>query len=989
MNVKTRISLDILTRNISKTDIYEFNRWVLSTNTNVLHKSLSSLINTADQGDTGDVCLRAQLSLLRCSIKFVHYLTENIPENSDVSEDPFGGIDDDAFLNIDIESLVSKKDSDKIKLTSRASQSKKISLQNSKNGPMTKRNKFDHIIGGDVWKMLILMLKYSCPSMHYKISENNQEIDINSKLCERQRGGICASLASMCTLPITTEINLRSTFEMIFSPSNHFQMDSNDKLHFKALGQYFSSVICDLAKSFQSCKDIVQNNFKDVFGHFMEALLDSSIIDRFPTSNFDLVEQNGGQVSVHKKMLEKVSKSNMVVEDFIFDFNDKDAERIARRKKTTIDSPGNYLCKNIWTFCSNLGKQMKRFSGNNKDLVMIETIGKILVDTDLDLQERQSTKPLILAIEACSIERECFKRFMKVRGFLTAVTENNLFDSSVQSTNRSIWVETLEESIILMIKTLLEQTYFISDTVKYFDRVFDGAKVDSRESFLHSHKRSKAYALQKAYIELLCACLSFLLCNFKSSRNSILNEYVHFVRDKIISPILLKQRNFDFHVLMNQAISKSSNPNKKVLPFDINENINRLYQNRSTFKSGLNFDLHQALCAKMPLLTMHVAFNKERGVSYNALMDAGLHKERNLYDDFIALNVGHSLRLPGSYNTAQSFPQLDRSIRLDPLRQSINTYLQFAYDANFWKKCDLQSLGELRHFALHKYFLPRLRSPKAGITSSIKIGILKIFMGMFANEDKKDKHGTTVPLTFLDFSNEDGVAERRHTLTLSDLCSILRSIIHCLRNELRMNSIEDRVIEFSFELCKILFQSSIEMESSPLSKDQHYQNVSILEWMNSVSLLIIQPRSERVALYLKCCFEWLIKLGEIIISIEVKTLYQVIRRLNEDGPNSAWSEKQINLEVSKLETESKQENNPMILFLEISKRMFVIEKELYPEPFITSVKNKYTKQASKGASKDDIINQTNFGSPLLASLQGKAKLSVAIFVHQCGRKYTC
>ena len=107
---------------------------------------------------------------------------------------------------------------------------------------------------------------------------------------------------------------------------------------------------------------------------------------------------------------------------------------------------------------------------------------------------------------------------------------------------------------------------------------------------------------------------------------------------------------------------------------------------------------------------------------------------------------------------------------------------------------------------------------------------------MFYGGDRKHKDTTLELISFIDSYNKDMSISTSNALNLNDLCGIVRSIIHCLRNELRMNFIERRVIELCFELCKSFFKSYMKMERLMINNNHHYEMKPMLEWMNSVSL---------------------------------------------------------------------------------------------------------------------------------------------------------
>ena len=985
----------------------QFATYILSLITSTLSECMYVLLDVNDLGSIGDSCFRSQLTLIRMSVSLSHFLAREESNvkmcnaQSQKDDDPFGSIDDDIFLNIDIDSLVSNNTNQRGGGNNTLSKESLHQTTSStvENGTANTidfaskadfEKKIDEVIGGEIWALLIRAMNISSPSLRYSIADNNHMNSIDAKLCGRQLGGICACLGAMCTLRKASSVNFVETFETIFRPGRQSQIDVNDRLHLKMLGQSFSAELCHYAKSFKNCKILVQENLNKVFGHFLESLIDSSIIDRFPTSNLILVEDTGGQSSMCQEILEKVSRLAGNSSDFSFIFNDNDARGVTRRKNAFFDAPEHNLCKSLWMFSANLGRQMSEFSEDHLDSELIKNIGKVLVNSDYEIKDREQIVPIISNIHVSSLERECFKRLMKLRGIFRIVTEYRDKNMSSKSSSQSKSIATTEENVSLIIKSLLEQLYFISDTVKYYNRISGGISMGSRETYANSHKRSRAYALQKAYTEMAVASLSYFLRFYKFGNNLLLDGYVRFVRDFVICPVLLKEKDFDLHVVMREAATPAINKNIPQIPFDIDLHMQSSRSSttspKSMLESSLNVDLQQSLSGRMGDLTAHLAYNEEKGLIYTALMEAGIHSSRNQYDDFMAMSIGYALQSMELNNKSSYFNDLNRHMRCDELQKAVDNYFNIVRNAGLNDNQIDHNIGMLRSFVLHKYFLPRLQSTKTGISSSTKVGILLVFIGMFENKHIKEKN--QVKLITLNYSTlEIGSTHMTH-FTLNEICSISRSLMQCIRNELRMDMIENRIIEYCFSASKFLLEFSIDLsplsKQSPLNNNQQESNniISVSEWIDSSPLrdedreLMVESRRS----YLKIFSQWMFQLGEIITNDHFASVIIIVKRLYKHGAAS-WDDRDIDQEMCILRGTSKNSASVLISFLDLSREAFNAEKNLFPQKPHFVVQNKYSKTGTEGSNEKFGTDLNNLSEKSIV-LNSKAKLAAARFVYR-------
>ena len=990
----------------------QFATFSLSLVMEISFECLSTLLKTSELGKTGDICFRSLLSLIRIGIDSYHCITNmksKIKKSSvqyEPTNDPFGGIDDNIFLNIDIDSLITKQKArneitpykNQIEHTRNVPKNvsykttgdeyelnrNQINSDNSKytniggdcNHSCSDNSKYTNI-GGNVWKLLLHSMKMSNPSLRFSIPDTNQGHGINVRLCGRQVGGICSTLAAMCTLKHASSVKYFDTFESIFRPDTYIPMENDDRLHFNILGQYFGAQLCHLASSFQTCKDLVHENLNEVFGHFLEAIIDSNIIRRFPTSNLELIDKIGGNTFLCRQMLDKSLVTRINSKYSFSSPGDNDAVGITRQRKSFFDAPDYFMCKIIWKFCVDIGKLMEGYSSEDENDDVIKNIGKLLTNTEL--MENEEFNTFMAKVQASSLERECFKRFVKLKDIFYAFTAH-------RKKNRNLSSNIVEGNAIRIVKSLLEHIYYISSTVKYYDHISGGSNTVSKEANTNSLKRSNAYALQRAYTEMACASLSCFLRHYEFNKSKKLDQYMQFLKDAIISPVLLQDKNFDIHSAMEKA-ARPSNPLD--LCFDIDIHTKRKNSKSELSESSLNIDLQRAFCSRMDDLTVHVACSEDEGLMYAALMEAGILAQRNKYDDFIANKIGNALS-PLSFSfESSSIAKLMSLIRSDDLQNVVDVCLNVFDTRRYNFFLEQKSVQVLRSSALDKFFLPRLKSTKKTICSTTKIGILKVIMGILGYDCNGEKIGTT--LLKMNFDSVKNLGRNKaRTISLNDISSTFRSLIVCLWNEISLDEFENEIFEYCFKVAKILFTVSIEkclFDTHHHLKGIESSQITMLEWINYGSAGYDQDCSfiEMHRQYLRASTKWMRMFGELTAGCNATTLSvvtNVLRQYNID----TFQDK-INNNIHFIDNSNQTFTHEALKeFLGHSKIMLEMQFKLFPQQIRQHyVENKYGKQAYEKTVKTHSESQKEcckHASVNERELSSKAKLSIAQFLNK-------
>lgn len=299
-------------------------------------------------------------------------------------------------------------------------------------------------------------------------------------LCGRHAGGICAALASFCTLEPHTIFDVETLFQ-----SHFFQLprrrgsDSvtkNDKIYHRQVGQCFSAELCRVARVSHKCLYITSTGISAILNTCIDALADASTLDRFPTINSSILVTVGGERSKQKEKIRLEAINVIDTVDQGVQRPDIEASGIRKQKKDALDTPGpSYMIAHIWSFVNNLGHSLidiSLFESQSKDAkIKLGKLGVALLksDDDLPLHIKLVCSEALRALGPISLERECMKRMMKLRNIFSAILHKTVPMADL-NTSAPDCVVNSSEMVSLLIKALLDQLIDIATGVQYYEK---------------------------------------------------------------------------------------------------------------------------------------------------------------------------------------------------------------------------------------------------------------------------------------------------------------------------------------------------------------------------------------------------------------------------------------------------------------------------------------------------------------------------------------
>lgn len=321
-------------------------------------------------------------------------------------------------------------------------------------------------------------------------------------ICRGQTGGVLGVLAAMCSIGETHQA-LNTVFDLY--QSNSAQHSSKDEARnlLQQMGVCFSSELARLATHDSNCKAFAIQHVQKLLSYLVMGLVDSDTLSMFPTSNLSLLSELDGHSSRSKgnDVLSKVQNHKRHDPDHEAD-PDQEAYKIKRRRGDYFDTAGpSYNIKNIWSFCENIGHLLVECDtiehANCQANLLMKSIGNDIVTI---CKELRSDKDLLELLPQVSVERECLKRLLFFRALFEAlhIDEDNHLDE-VMGDEGGLFS--------LLSSSLIENLYYLSGIELELQEQQNIGCTDANTRY----QRVKAFAFQRAYIELCGAVMTSML----------------------------------------------------------------------------------------------------------------------------------------------------------------------------------------------------------------------------------------------------------------------------------------------------------------------------------------------------------------------------------------------------------------------------------------------------------------------------------------------
>ena len=466
----------------------------------VLVKAAVVVSQSLDLGCSGDVCIRCVLAASRASSGFClkHVLASvdisavlaaPLPVASEPDEfDEYGSLGAIDF------SAIAKAEAEKANEIIHAMSSLKPVLSDLRD-----------------------LISFSKPSSRaFQFAANAQERVTNtlslsidgSSLIARNVGAFATCVVNIIGLVSPKQVSWQVDVEPMVTSNNEKHL-LEDQSHTRPVAQFLSADICRLALKNDTCHSLVKDGWLQILKNNLDCVLDARIIERFPTMNFDLLEEMAGDrrnavVKLHK-VEEKAVKAHKDV--LCARVSNKDAHaagiKVDVKKRDAIGEPGpQTMARRLWTFSYNLGCLLK-----------YNEIGCGIGDIFLscsDLTVNAPFKSPFCKLRLGSLENECGKRVALLTKLCAEVIEKK---------------GRIREGVVTIVTTV---GYGLMRNVR---DLIAGEILDNGDTPSAKKRMALNTALKKAYCELAVSVVSSLLRVLAPDHNALFGEFSKDLRE--------------------------------------------------------------------------------------------------------------------------------------------------------------------------------------------------------------------------------------------------------------------------------------------------------------------------------------------------------------------------------------------------------------------------------------------------------------------------
>ena len=400
--------------------------------------------------------------------------------------------------------------------------------------------------------------------------------------------------AAFCTLPL--EKSARSTAFDIFKPNQYISIE--DKEYLRQLRTCFSCELTRLSPEFQCCQHLAHLHMETVLNDTVSSLLDVETLLLFPSCNAKQVLAVAGNDRGTRDEVEKRMNSYRSIKSAPCLNPDEEATFI-RKEKTFQSTVGCYYeSQFIWLHCNQLALLLCKDQEKSNNA----NIGQVLRDTCADLQDGE----LLDMVPVVSFERECLKRLILMRAFVTELNRMQDFNLLKTITN-----------------SLLENMYFMVE-ITLVQKKVEGVDLESRL------KKGHAMSRQKAYFTLLGSLLTFIL----REDTQVNSEQSKFLRRLIIGSL---SGNENIRNIIEEAHEMPC------FDFILRKKNNILTPTEEVHLLSMTSDLTATFLSRADDLCIHDIHRDSKALIYAMITNAST-RERALKKIFIKI-VSNSLLL--------------------------------------------------------------------------------------------------------------------------------------------------------------------------------------------------------------------------------------------------------------------------------------------------------------------------------------------------------
>ena len=782
---------------------------------------------------------------------------------NDETEDLFGGIDDDALMAIDLDNI--NGTSDITEGTKRAQRIHDVCfkyvweflLDSLRAG---KVSTFEFLQQVRQFPFLLLLTPptlASQPSIRYAINQTSrhnkgsntaQFTNTGKAVCATHSGGICALIASLCTVPelfAINESNLRSMIESLL-PRNALSSFNTTTNKFSIDDEYLNdareclcSELCHVAKFGKNCMKIIDHMADAVILRtFLSAATNANVINEFPSFNKGIMIKIGGIQSKEKED-RSLSKALKKLESHSNNHPDAEGQSVQRHILDHCDTPGSiYMSSHFWRFCADLGIVLHSTAKDRpacERSFMLELGSSCLAD-DSSFFASNSLKSL----PQSSLERECLKRVILLKRILnTAFRIPAYFGTELSKIKIYTSTRTIVSSVI---SGLILQASCLIKGLDYYER---------NPSSSQPYTRAKTQALFTAYSDFMSSILSQLLL---PQAIDVVSDQTEFVYRHVVLPILSNQ---GLHINRTFFEASAGNPaGHRIL----------------NFEGGLP---HTSTDQSVNSNTMLLTFCRYIGnvVQYARSGDGDHH----FYEILICIQSLDDKLLRNNVFLPPAFLE---GAKLLTARGQLDLGDYIELHKGDTPQSD--AFNRFRAYAIRSFLLPKIKH--GTITAEKKVTLLLVLLQIL--DFKRVQRHYTCPHPFAISTGDDQLVDYLHLS--HDVKEIFSSIFLCLDSIITHKTMDSSLILYCFACIRCMLTMNVENS-----------NLKLIEWCTAYK------EENETALQIWSYMEIFFSMSKILTSSQSTVLMEQYGRPKETiASPSAISDAvlQLNDMVSKIDS---------------------------------------------------------------------------------------
>lgn len=545
-------------------------------------------------------------------------------------------------------------------------------------------------------------------------------------MCSQQARFLCTTLASLCehhtTRQIVAEYVVSIESILTKTSSTHGYDKSylqSDVSFVQRSKQCFLVELIALMKNSKSTISLHEKEKSLILRSFIEALVDADAINTFPTGNLKALESTGGVTSRQKeqKVIKRLyHRFETSVHEGSNIKNNLEKICLHRSNFNFITFPGHYMATNFWSFTQDLGIVLTKQS-DVEDIY--HKIGLVLLnDIDDDPMFGEVYEDLLESLPLLSLERQCFKRFIKVLA---------IFKVSIKSAVNNQMLMPLQTDLISVLT---------KEMIQHLDGIVKGVEYQHKCN-TKSYEYAKASILQHAYTQFFISNITWILREVSLARLEMKDIGEYFYRN-LLQPSL-KGSFHDGTIFSTTASSRAS-----VIRYDYLPSIGSPHHDLKSFKKEL-FNAVSKHVRELVLYAATIIDTRTRNTLFYEIMDAALFSKFEKEDVQLlpALVDGVDVHLENPSS---------------PLCTTFN--LSFALSSESGSiHFESNAIKQFRTFAIRKFMLPKLKHKDDGTKISILRQLYQLLNIRFLTQRCGNHHNFSIGFgdedqEYLDFQND-------------------------------------------------------------------------------------------------------------------------------------------------------------------------------------------------------------------------------------------